>query len=111
MSNLNTNWTKEEFKTYILLYCAHVDLIETEEEKEMIKSAAGEELFLKMHKEFDEDNDYQSLEKMKHAASVHEYDKDQLSELMGSIEALFSIDGHYDRFEKYVSAVLKKMLD
>ena len=42
MSDFKTQWTKVEFKTYLLLYCAHADYVETEEEKEMILSTAGE---------------------------------------------------------------------
>lgn len=30
---METNWTKAEFKAYLLAYCAQTDYIETEEEK------------------------------------------------------------------------------
>ena len=38
MEEFITLWTREELKAYILLYCAYANFVETEAEKEYIKS-------------------------------------------------------------------------
>ena len=38
MKNLELTWTKDEFLAYLLIYAAQINQIETEEEKELIKS-------------------------------------------------------------------------
>ena len=38
MENKNINWTKEDLKTYLLIYCANADFSESKIEIEFIKS-------------------------------------------------------------------------
>ena len=38
MSEIKTNWSKPEFKAYLMLYAANANYFESEEEVEMIKA-------------------------------------------------------------------------
>ena len=62
MSDYTTDWSSNEFHAYVLLYCAHADFIESDEEQEMIKSKVSQSDYIHIHKEFDEDNDYTSIQ-------------------------------------------------
>ncbi len=57
-------WSKEELKTYILLLCAKADRVEAEEEMALIKTKTSNEVFDKIYREFENDDEDESLEKI-----------------------------------------------
>ena len=57
MEETSPNWTKEELKIYILIYCANADFSESKLETEYIKSKIQTSNFDKIHAEFENDND------------------------------------------------------
>ena len=66
MINTTSHWTRAELKAYILLFCAHADLTESNEEAQLIMQKVGRDRFAKVHKTFEQDNDFQRIEKIKH---------------------------------------------
>ena len=52
MNNNIPNWTKEELKIYILIYCANADFSESKFEVDYIKSRTKTDNFKKNHAEF-----------------------------------------------------------
>lgn len=110
METTPTNWSKEELKAYILLYCANANFNETKEEDELIKSRVGKQRFDKIHKEFDKDNDYQRITKIQDALSYHKYSKEQINLLLKDIEEVFFADGEFDILEKNLLLGLKHIL-
>ena len=58
------NWTKEEFKAYMLIYASESDHTVSEEEKEMLESRLDQDLLKKIGKQIKDDNDYQRLQKV-----------------------------------------------
>ena len=57
---MTTNWTKDDLRTYLLIYCANADFSISEKELTLIKSRIEKSDFDKIKAEFEEDNDYQS---------------------------------------------------
>ncbi|MDN3725050.1 hypothetical protein QRD02_11700 [Aequorivita sp. SDUM287046] len=110
MEDFTTTWNHEELKAYILLYCAHADFNVSKEEKEYIKSRVGEEKYLKIRKEFEEDNDYQQIQKINAAIERFEYSKQEIDEAFHSIKKLFLIDGEMDILEQNLYRGLKHLL-
>ena len=108
--NFITNWTKPEFKAYLLLYCANADFIESTEEKEFIRRQVDEETFDKIHKEFDADNDYQSIQKIMLTAKRYNYSQDQINSLLEDIKKLFFSDGNFGTLERNLLVGLKRLL-
>ena len=53
------NWTKEEFKAFLLLFAAQTNFIETQEEIEYIESKFPNEIINRTRKEINKLNDYQ----------------------------------------------------
>ncbi len=110
MEEFKTNWTREELKAYILLYCANANFIETKEEKEYIKSKVGEEKYRKVHKEFDNDNDYQRIQKIQSTVVHFNYSKHEIDRLFENIKKMFLTDGSIDILEKNIYRGLQHLL-
>ena len=111
MSDYTTNWTANEFKIYLLLYGADIDLEESPEEIEFIKKSLEGEDYDKIHIEFDADNDYQSIQKIQHAFKRLNYSKNDLDGLMLDLKKLFQSDGKFDIVEQNVFRLLKGILE
>ena len=78
MEDIKLSWTKDEFLAYLIIYAAQINQIETEEEKEFIKSRFDSKTLKKIYKEINSDNDYQRIQKV----MVYTYQKNYLSILM-----------------------------
>lgn len=105
-----SNWTKEELVAYILLYAAHCNLDIDNYEKNVIISKVDMTTFQKVHDEFDQDNDYQSLQKIISALEDKHYSRVELDVLFEDIKNLFLSDGTYDAMELNLYSYLKKIL-
>ncbi len=110
MDDFTTNWTQEELKAYMLLYCAHADFNVSKEEKEYIKARVGEEKYHKIRKEFDEDNDYQQIQKLNATIESLNFSKEEIDEAFQSIKKLFLADGEMDILEQNLYRGLKHLL-
>ena len=110
MENISTNWTREELKAYILLYCAHADFIETQEEIDYIKSKVSEADYQKIHDEFEKDSDYESIQKIEYTIEKYNYTKAEIDSLFERIKELFYLDGEYSAAEQSIFIGLKHLL-
>ena len=104
------HWTKEELVAYILLFTAHSNFDEANTEKNVIISKVDMQTFQRIHDEFDQDNDYQSLKKIIKGVEEHNYNTDELQSLFNDIKTLFLSDGEYDIMERNMFLFLKKIL-
>ncbi|MCJ8290587.1 MAG: hypothetical protein HRT58_13045 [Crocinitomicaceae bacterium] len=107
---VETDWTRPEFKAYLLTYAAKADYIESLEEKEIIQQLVSPSEYRRIHKEIDKDNDYQSLQKIMYNLKKFNYSKDELDKLMDDIKNLFLSDGEYDLLEQNMYHSLKRLL-
>ncbi|WP_298777470.1 hypothetical protein [uncultured Polaribacter sp.] len=105
-----TNWTKIEFETYVLLYAAHCNHIETEEEQNYILSKLDEKIYNKIHTEKVLDNDSKSLHKIQSYLIDNNYSYQDKELLLKKVKEIFFADGSVDILEKKVFTVLKKIL-
>ena len=110
MKDITTQWTKNEFKAYLLLFGAYVDMVEHKKERNMIKEKVGKSTYKKVHEEFDEDNDYVRIQKMKNTASRLEYTQEQIDSLIQETVELFKCDGEYLQIEQNMHRQLKRLL-
>ncbi len=109
-NKFETDWTKEEFKAYLLLYAANANYFETDDEKARILSMVHEETYHRIHKELDHDNDYQSIQKILYNVEKFNYSKEDLNRLIKDIQDVFDADGHHDTLEENMLLALKKLL-
>lgn len=110
MEEFNTQWSREELKAYILMYCAYADFIESKAEKEYIKSKVGEEKYQKIHKEFDADNDYQRIQKIQVTVARFDYNKNEIDRLFHNIKRMFLKEGEMDVLEENIYRGLQHLL-
>ncbi|MDG1429502.1 MAG: hypothetical protein P8P87_11540 [Crocinitomicaceae bacterium] len=95
---------------YILIYCANADFSESKDELDFIKNKIQSSNFDAIHKEFDMDNDYQSLEKIKSTIDRFSYTKDETEVLKNEMKELFNSDENFDPLEQNMFLGLKNIL-
>jgi hypothetical protein len=110
MSDFNTNWTKTELSAYVLMYCANANFTETSEELALVKSKVAADSLITIRKEFNNDNDYQSIQKIQSTVQRLGYNWSEIDNLILEIKALFNADGKFDAIEKSIFTGLKKLL-
>jgi hypothetical protein len=110
VKDMNDHWTKEEFKIYLLLYCANADFTESKAEIDLIKLKGQHSNFDKIHAEFESDNDYQSIQKIQAAIAHQGYSANEIESLYDEIKELFLSDGKYDVLEQNLYLGLRHIL-
>lgn len=110
MSTIETNWTKPEFKAYLLLYAANANYFESDDEKDSILNMVPVEMYKSIHKELDRDNDYQSIQKILYNLDKFSYSKEEMESLVKDIQMVFNSDGEHDVLEDNMLHALRKFL-
>ena len=106
----NTHWTKDELVAYILLYASQSDMIVSNKERNVIISKVDMNTFDRIRKEFKQDNDYQSIQKIVAGLKEHNYTKMDVDLLLADIKLLFFADGNFNVSERTIYKLLKKLL-
>ena len=104
------NWTKEEFKAFLLLFAAQTNFIETQEEIEYIESKFPNEIINRTRKEINKLNDYQKSELIVNQIKSNEYVQSDLDEILLEIKELYKSDGVFDSLEQSMFSMLEKLL-
>jgi len=110
MTDFKTNWTREEFKAYLMMHCANADYVETEDEKELILSKISRDTYKHIHKEFNLDNDYTRLQKIILAAERFDYTQEKADVLLQRMKKLFLEDHDMSIIEDNMFRGLKRLL-
>jgi hypothetical protein len=105
------NWTRKEFEAYVLLYAAHCNFFEAEEEQEYILSKVDKTTFHKIHTEVVVDSDENNLNKIQQYISENRLTQNEKDDLIKDIKNVFFADGSVDVIEKKVFSILKKIID
>jgi hypothetical protein len=105
-----TNWSKDELIAYTLLYAANSNFQVDNHERNVIISKVDMQTFQKIHDEFENDNDYQSIEKITDSLQRHNYSEDDLNSLFSDIKLLYLSDGKFDAIEQSMFTYLKSKL-
>ena len=106
----NSKWTKEELVAYVLLFAANSDFTEDKNEKNLILSKVDNKTYDNIFTEFQNDNDFQSIQKIIAGLNAHNYSKGDIDFLFADIKQLFLADGNYDTLEKNMFMNLKRLL-
>ena len=104
-------WTKDELIAYILLFAANSDFRESNHERNVIMSKVDRLTFQRIHDEFSNDNDYQSIQKILSELKAHDYSGEDLDSLHNDLKVLFQADGSYDVLEKNMYTFLKRIFE
>lgn len=91
MKHNKSNWSKIETKLYLLLFCVNTDYTVAKHHIDYNRFNIEKFEFDKIRSEFNKDNDYQSIQKIRLALENNDYSKDQLNILFQEIKAMFSL--------------------
>lgn len=111
METNHLNWSKNEFQTYLLLYCASADISQTAEELHYIKDHIAKSDFKTIHNVFNNDTDNQSLTRIEQYVKEYNYSSEDIQSTMKEVKELFKIDGDYSLMEKHLFNIIKSILD
>ncbi len=110
MATFSTDWTSEELKAYILLYCSTADFVVRSKEKKLIKSKIDRTAYKKVKNEFKNDNDSDRLRKINQAVERLKGIDQSPHLLINDIMAMFVSDGSYSELERNLLNRLKILL-
>jgi len=108
-TNLNTNLSKTEFETLLLIYAAHVDYQYTQEEIDFILKTTSEENYKKMLDLFNSQTDFACMKILMSHKKKFCKTQEQKSKLFNSLKKIFEIDGDYSRIEKAFLQFFERM--
>lgn len=107
---MKTNWTKEDLKIYLLIYCANADFSESKHELNYIKEKIENSQIDKIRDEFEKDNEYQSIQKIQSTIKELEYSKVAINSLFEEVKELFISDDNFNTQEQNLFRGLNKIL-
>lgn len=105
------DWTRKEFEAYVLLYAAHCNFFESEEELNYILSKVDKKTFHRIHTEVVIDADEVNLNKIQQYISENNLHQTEKEQLIRDIKNVFFADGSVDVLEKKVFSILKKIIE
>jgi uncharacterized protein (DUF1015 family) len=104
------NWTKEEFKAYMLIHASEADHTVTEAELELLEEKFDSRILKKMSRELKADNDYQRLQKIMSYIEINDCKQEELDALLSEIKEMYISDGNFDVMEQTTFRFLQKAL-
>ena len=109
MEEVKLLWTYNEFKAYVLIYAAESNQVITDEEKDFIEDQFDSLIINAMKKEFDNDNDYERIQKIMAFIEQNNLGKKDLDSLLNEVKSVYMSDGKFDTAEQAVFEVLEKL--
>ena len=104
------NLTKEEFRTYCLLYAADADFNITKQEIIAIGAKIAPEDFIRVYNWFEADSDMDRIETIQSNKMQYINNNDEKNALLNELKEVFFADGVFDSVERSVFLMLKKLL-
>ena len=104
------DWTREEFKAYLLLYAANANYFETEEEKDTILSMVNADTYRRIHRELDRDNDFQSIQKIQYHLDKFGYTPEGVERLLNDINRIFDANGEHNEMNDTIQRAMRRLL-
>ena len=109
MEEVKLLWTYNEFKAYVLIYAAESNQVITEEEKDFIEDQFDSLIIKAMKKEFDNDNDYERIQKIMAFIEQNNLGRKDLDSLLNEVKSVYLSDGKFDVTEQAVFQALEKL--
>ena len=104
------NWSKEEFKLYLLIYAAQANLVEEEEEFDSIEAKFNKDDINRIYKDVKKLNDFHRCQIIIDFIKSNNFDQEELDNLLLEVEEVFKSDGKFDTMEQQSFYMLKKLL-
>ena len=109
MEAVNSTWSYDQFKVYLLIFAAESNQVITKEEKDYIEAQFDSLLIKTVQKEINKDNDFQRIQKIMEYIEQNDLSKTNLDELLKEIHTIYQSDGKFDSVEQGVFQFLEKL--
>jgi len=96
----NRDWSLEEFKAYLYIYCTFADHMQVVAERNYAIEKVGLEEFKKMHEEIEKDTDDKSINMIRKFVKNNKLSEEFVNELLKEIEGIFLSDGQFHKLER-----------
>ncbi|MCQ2318021.1 MAG: hypothetical protein MJZ90_03765 [Bacteroidales bacterium] len=104
------NLTKDEFRTYCLLFAANADFNITKQEIIAIGAKIDPEDFVRVYNWFEADNDRERIETIQANKVKYVKNEEDKNKLLDELKEVFFADGVFDSVERSIFLMLKKFL-
>jgi len=109
MEAVNSTWSYDQFKAYLLIFAAESNQVITTEEKDYIEAQFDALLVKTVQKEINKDNDFKRIQKIMAYIEQNNLSKTDLDELLKEIYTIYQSDGKFDSVEQGVFQFLEKL--
>ena len=109
MEAVNSTWSYDQFKTYLLIFAAESNQVITKEEKDYIEAQFDSLLIKTVQNEINKDNDFQRIQKIMAYIEQNNLSKTDLDGLLKEIHTVYQSDGKFDSVEQGVFQFLEKL--
>lgn len=106
----SNQWTLEEFKAYLYIYCTFADHLQLAVERNYAIEKVGKDRFSQMHKEIEKDTDDVSINKIRQYVKANEITEENIKKMLDEIEELFVSDGQFHKLERRLFNSLQHIL-
>lgn len=103
-------WNESEFLTFLLMYCAHIDMEFQDHEKEMIQQLLDKEHYIEVRDVFRKSNDSECIEIIRSFKGLYFPTHNRKEALVDRVRKLFEVDGDYTQLERGVLGLLDRIL-
>jgi len=105
------NWTYEDFKGYLFIYCSFADHLEVDKERKLAIKKIGEKKYYEIHKLIEKDTDDIGINKIRKYVKLNKIPEAKLDELMWDIGDMFLSDGLFHKLEKRLYGSLERIFE
>jgi len=105
------NWSYEDFKTYLFIYCSFADHLEVDKERKVAIEKVGVEKYNTIHKLIVNDTDDVGINKIRKYIKLNDLSKEKINDLLWDIADMFLSDGIFHKLEKRLYDSLENILN
>ena len=103
MKYLESNWSNEELKAYLILFCLNINFNKQNQDIDFSTLNIRENELNAIQKEFNKDNDYQSIQKIYKAIESNNCSTDYINSMFQEIKEIIISSGRkYSYFMKNI---------
>lgn len=103
------NWTYEDFKAYLFIYCSFADHLEVNKERKVAIEKIGEEKYNTFHALIEKDTDDVGINKIRKYVKINKISKEKTNDLLWDVADMFLSDGVFHKLEKRLYSSLERI--
>lgn len=103
------DWTYEDFKAYLFIYCSFADHLEVTQERKVAIEKIGEEKYNTIHALIEKDTDDVGINKIRRYVKINKISQEKSNDLLWDVADMFLSDGVFHKLEKRLYTSLERI--